>query len=160
MKKFFVSVLVLMMVLIAFMPSHSHAESNAEHTEHSHSHEESNTEHSEHSHSEANEGEGEFTVQYIPCPGGGKHTMTPHSLGEIRQNGKVILKLGYAFQCSKCLETMVVQHNPSWGATKLGTYGTDTPGFRLRTGYVMKYPDYVGYNSSLRNRGWDSYIWY
>lgn len=30
-----------------------------------------------------------ITQYYVPCPEGGKHTMTEQSMGEIRENGKM-----------------------------------------------------------------------
>ena len=99
-------------------------------------------------------------IFYIPCPEGGRHTMTQHGVGELSQNGKEVIAHGFAFQCSKCLKAIVSEYSPK-SHGKLGTYGVEQVSWRLQTSYSMRYPDYVGYNSSTSPTSppWDSYVW-
>ncbi|EOR22860.1 hypothetical protein A499_15806 [Niallia nealsonii AAU1] len=107
-----------------------------------------------------NELNGEIGILYVPCPEGGKHTMTSHAAGELYKDGKFIIKDGFAWQCSKCLDVIVSQYNPKW-VKKLGKYGRMNPGFRLETFYIMKYPTTVGTASSTTVEPWiSSYVWY
>lgn len=152
MKKVLTSLLVIFFALLSFTPS-SFAASDNNHSDHEHHEPLINPDDNN-----IVEKNGDVELMYIPCPGGGKHNMTRHANGKVIKNGKVVLKNGIVWQCSKCYEVIISSLDPRVSG-KLGKYGVENPGFRLRTGFIMDNPSYVGENSSVKGGAWDSYIW-
>lgn len=158
MKKSLVKILMMLIVALMVLPSSSFAE--AGHLSHDHDN------HDHHDHEDAHEDvsmelkkDDEYSIMYVPCPGGGKHYMTSHGTGKVRDSsGKTIID-GYAHQCSKCYEVIISERQPRVGWTSLGKYAVKTVGHRLTTAYIMTNPSKIGTNTSLKVAPWTSYTW-
>ncbi|MEK6455362.1 hypothetical protein [Caldifermentibacillus hisashii] len=61
----------------------------------------------------------DVSIQYIPCPGGGKHNMVPRGYGYVYVNGKEVVSRGQTSQCTKCNTVIISQYNPFFITTSL-----------------------------------------
>lgn len=150
MKKSLVIFLMTLLVMLVIVPSNSFAETGDSNHDHEVSHE---------GESVVSEGEGDFSILYVPCPGGGRHYMTSHGTGTVRNSSGTTLFKGWAHQCSKCLEVVISQNQPRLGYKSLGKYAVKTVGHRLTTAYIMTNPSKTGTNTSLTVSPWTSYTW-
>ncbi|MGG3855101.1 hypothetical protein ABET36_11990 [Caldifermentibacillus hisashii] len=99
----------------------------------------------------------DVSIQYIPCPGGGKHNMVPRGYGYVYVNGKEVVSRGQTSQCTKCNTVIISQYNPFFITTnKLGYYGNQGASEPVAQVTYM-YTDRVYYNSNIADM--DSYMW-
>ena len=100
-------------------------------------------------HSHNNEEE-DISIQYIPCPGGGKHLMTPRGKGYVNFSDGTPLFSGHLYQCKNCETAVVMDYNPLYTPKNPypGNYVTDTLPHQADKTYTWKTKNKLSYAGS------------
>ncbi|RWZ50133.1 hypothetical protein EQV77_17815 [Halobacillus fulvus] len=153
MKKGFFAFVTLSIMFLLMVPSHIFASSHDSHD--AHVHDLDSIEKSEVTVLD-NPSNSEVSVFYVPCPGGGKHTMVARGTGFVYIDGERELA-GQTSQCTKCHTVIISENNPfySW-VDSLGWYANQGASGPVGNPTVM-YTNGLFYNGDIT--AMESYNW-